>query len=179
MHATTAVASRPKRIAHAAPMAPPRAIGPGYGKKSACVKSLTLELRTMCQSNHQLATLERVTRDAQDDHFRRSSRHRCDDRRVVDRHIRQVETCRPSAGHRDAGVGLAARNHGQAGQKPPGRILGPSVLSKSRSQVKARSAARRHRASAKFCPWARRLPEAALVYAMIPNVGPATSLLGS
>jgi len=32
----------------------------GYGKKSTCVKSLTLELRTMCQSNRQPTTLKRV-----------------------------------------------------------------------------------------------------------------------
>jgi hypothetical protein len=61
MHAATAVAARPKRIAHAAPMLPTRAIGSRYGKKSASVKALTLALRTMCQSNHQLATLKRVT----------------------------------------------------------------------------------------------------------------------
>ena len=59
----------------------------------------------MCQSNHQLATLKRVTRDAQDHYFRRSGRHRCDDCRLVDRHVRQVETCRSHAGHRDAGAG--------------------------------------------------------------------------
>src|SRR6516225_12349615 len=106
MHAATAVAARPKRIAHAAPMSPARAIGPGYGKKSACVKSLTLELRTMCQSNHQLITLKRVTRDAQDDHFRRSSGHRRDRHRLVDCHVRQIESCKPRAGHRDVGTGL-------------------------------------------------------------------------
>src|SRR5262245_16540930 len=40
------------------------AIAIGYDKKSECVKSLTSGLRTICQSNHQLITLERVTRCA-------------------------------------------------------------------------------------------------------------------
>src|SRR6516225_3770121 len=107
MHAATAVAARPKCIARAAPMLPARAIGMGYGKKSTSVKSLTLELRTMCQSNRQLITLKRVTRDAQDDHFRRGSGRRCDRHRLVDCHVREVESCRLRAGHRDIGAGLA------------------------------------------------------------------------
>src|SRR5262249_60449670 len=89
------------------PMPPTPAIASAYDKKPACVKLLTLALRTMWQSNHHLITLKRVTRDAKDDHFRRSSRHRRDGRRLVDCHVRQVESWRPRACHRDVGAGLA------------------------------------------------------------------------
>src|SRR5215472_1539780 len=155
-------------------MSPTRAIGMGYGKKSTCVKSLTLELRSMCQSNRQPTTLKRVTRHAQDDHFWGHSAHRCDGRRLVDCHVRQVESCGPRRGHRDVGAGLAARDHGQAGPKPPGRILGCILKSKRRDRPARRSCA----AQDLTLEPPHRL-EAALVYAMIPMSARIRARMGS